>query len=371
MLNADEIFEQHLINATRGPVFDQTPSPLPAAFDFGQVRGMLLGLAIGDALGNTSEGMTPAQRKSAHGEIRDYLPNWYTGNRSVGLPSDDTQMAFWTLEHLIEHGELIPEKLAQVFSSRRIFGIGQTVSGFLRNYQQEKPWQHCGVASAGNGSLMRIAPVLIPHIRHPSTRLWEDAALCSMLTHNDAAAISSCVAFVALLRDLLEMDQPPENPEWWLDRYMEIAKPIEGKATYRPRGGQYMGYAGSVAGFVDQYVREAWRKKWDVLEACDSWYSGAYLLETVPCVLYILMCHGHDPEEAIIRAVNDTRDNDTIAAIVGAAVGALHGEDALPVRWRQGLPGRTREADDGRVYELLDQAEKIFTTGDIEQIPHV
>ena len=192
-----------------------------------------------------------------------------------------------------------------------------------------------------------------------------------MLTHNDAAAISSCIAFIALLWDLLAIDRPPENPEWWLDRYMEIAKPIEGEAMYRPRGGQYMGYAGSVADFVDQYVREAWCKKWDVQEACDGWYSGAYLLETVPCVLYILMCHGHDPEEAIIRAVNDTRDNDTIAAIVGAAVGALHGEDALPLRWRQGLLGRTREADDGRVYELLDQAEKIFTTGDIEQIPHV
>jgi ADP-ribosylglycohydrolase len=48
----------------------------------------------------------------------------------------------------------------------------------------------------------------------------------------------------------------------------------------------------------------------------------------VPTVIYILMRHGHDPEEAIVRAVNDTKDNDTVAAIVGAAVGAL----ARPVR---------------------------------------
>ena len=54
--------------------------------------------------------------------------------------------------------------------------------------------------------------------------------------------------------------------------------------------------------------------------------------------------------------------NDTIAAIVGAAVGALHGEDALPARWRQGLLGRTREADDGRVFDLLDQSEIQFNT---------
>jgi ADP-ribosylglycohydrolase len=55
------------------------------------------------------------------------------------------------------------------------------------------------------------------------------------------------------------------------------------------------------------------------------WYSGAFLLETVPSVLYILERHGNDPEEAIIRAVNDTRDNKTVAAIVGAAVEAPHG----------------------------------------------
>jgi ADP-ribosyl-[dinitrogen reductase] hydrolase len=358
-------FEKYAINAACSPLFAQSPNPLPDTFEFSRVRGMLLGLAIGDSLGNTSEGVNPSQRRAAHGEIRDYLPNWRLRRQGmeeqrIGLPSDDTQLAFWTLEHLLEYGELVPDELAQTFASRHIFGIGQTVRGFLKNYQQEQPWHRCGVASAGNGALMRIAPMLVPHIRHPSPGLWKDAALCTMLTHNDAAAISSCVAFVALLWDLLAMDTPPENPEWWLDRYVEIAKPIEGAAVYRPRGGQHLGYAGSVSGFVDQYVRDAWRRKLDVREAGDSWYSGAYLLETVPSVLYILMCHAHDPEEAIVRAVNDTRDNDTIAAIVGAAVGALHGEDALPARWRHGLLGRTREADDGRVFDLLEQAETQF-----------
>jgi ADP-ribosyl-[dinitrogen reductase] hydrolase len=38
-------------------------------------------------------------------------------------------------------------------------------------------------------------------------------------------------------------------------------------------------------------------------------------------------------EEAIVRAVDDTTDNETVAAIVGAAVGAVHGRSALPERW--------------------------------------
>jgi ADP-ribosylglycohydrolase len=76
----------------------------------------------------------------------------------------------------------------------------------------------------------------------------------------------------------------------------------------------------------------------------------------VPSVIYILARHGHDPEEAIVRAVNDTKDNDTIAAIVGAAVGALHGKSQLPIRWLDTLLGRTGSDDDGRIFQLVEAA---------------
>ncbi len=83
--------------------------------------------------------------------------------------------------------------------------------------------------------------------------------------------------------------------------------------------------------------------------AGDRWFSGAYLLETIPATIHLLERHAHDPEEALVRAVNDTWDNDTIAAIVGAVVGALHGARALPLRWRRGLLGRTTADDDGQL----------------------
>jgi len=73
-------------------------------------------------------------------------------------------------------------------------------------------------------------------------------------------------------------------------------------------------------------------------------------------VIYVLMRHAGDPEQAIIRAVNDTKDSDTVAAIVGAAVGALHGRRALPDRWVHGLLGRTREDDDCQVFALVESA---------------
>jgi ADP-ribosylglycohydrolase len=53
-------------------------------------------------------------------------------------------------------------------------------------------------------------------------------------------------------------------------------------------------------------------------------------------------------------------DNDTAGAIVGAAVGALHGRRALPEEWVSGLLGRTAEDDDGYVFELIDRARRRF-----------
>jgi hypothetical protein len=122
------LFQAGAIDLVRGPLFDAPPAPLPADFDFAKVEGMMLGLAIGDALGNTSEGQLPSQRRRVHGEIRNYLPNRYAANTPVGLPSDDSQMAFWTLEQMLADGCLVPESIANCFCRRRIFGMGGTYS---------------------------------------------------------------------------------------------------------------------------------------------------------------------------------------------------------------------------------------------------
>lgn len=317
-------------------------------------RGMMLGLAIGDALGNTSESLLPATRNKLHGEIRDYLGNRYANNQPVGLPSDDTQMAFWTLESIIETGGVIPTELAEKFATRPIFGRGQSVGEFVAKYQQGHEWPEASSMSAGNGALMRIPAVLAPHINGPTEELWADTVLCAAVTHNDPASISSCVAFAGMLNELSQMTTAPDRL-WWVERYVFYAHHLEGDCKYSPRGGEYVGkFSGTLSEFVQFVVPDALDAGMSTLEACNEWFSGAYLLETVPSVLFILANHAHDPEEAIVRAVNDTKDNDTIAAIVGAAVGALHGENALPIRWIENLLGRTTYDDDGRVFELLD-----------------
>jgi len=88
------------IQLHRGSVFDCTLEAKSPNFDFDKVEGMLLGLAIGDALGITTEAMLPSDRRAVYGELRDYIPNRYV-SEPRGFPSDDTQLAFWTLEQMI------------------------------------------------------------------------------------------------------------------------------------------------------------------------------------------------------------------------------------------------------------------------------
>jgi len=147
-------------------------------------------------------------------------------------------------------------------------------------------------------------------------------------------------------------------PEWIVDTFLATVRQVCTDQPYRPRAGRYSDWEGPFPDYLEFVIDEATQHGWTAREACDAWGSGAYLLESVPSLLWILFRHAQEPEEAIVRAVNDTQDNDTIAAIAGAAVGALHGVGALPARWTTGLLGRTRTADDGRVFQLVEAATR-------------
>ena len=168
---------------------------------------------------------------------------------------------------------------------------------------------------------MRIAPMAIPHLQAGTTDLWVDTALSAAITHNDSGSTAACLSFhqhalaplghgYAAGADVVVGDLCPRQQRIWRLATVTV-RAEERSPTYR----------GTIWRFVQERLSEAYRRDLSVLDACNEWFSGAYLLETVPSVLYILMRHGDDPEEAIVRAVNDTKDNDTIAAIVGAAVG--------------------------------------------------
>jgi len=356
----EDLLTQGIIRLCDGQLLHKTPAPLPQDIGFTKIEGMLLGVAIGDALGATTEGISPKERCQHHGEITDYIAGEHSEYKTVGMPTDDTQLTFWTLKQLISDDGLIPDNLVKRFCKHHIVGIGNTVKSSLSNYRDgHKPWYNTGLDSLGNGALMRVSSIIVPYLNKPHRSMYVDAALDTMITHNAFANTASCVAFINILWSLLSMKSPPE-PRWWIDTFCSIAEELEGNTKYIRRIPGHNDYQGPLWQFTERVVNEALRKQLSVLDACHGWGSGANLFETVPSVLYILARHAQNGEEAIVRAVNDTVDNDSVAAIVGAAVGALHGLGGIPDRWIKGLTGRTRSSDDGEVFKLILLSKRKF-----------
>ena len=73
---------------------------------------------------------------------------------------------------------------------------------------------------------MRIAPMVFPYLKAPAAELWVDTALSAMLTHNDSASISACLAAIHLIWRLFQMEAPL-SPHWWIDEYAKIAGALE------------------------------------------------------------------------------------------------------------------------------------------------
>lgn len=374
----EELFERELIPVRRGLIYDVRPESLdlPDLRRHDRIEGLLMGVAVGDALGHSTEWQYDAEdRNKEFGTIVDHVSS---PTSTPGRISDDTQLTFWTVERMLARGHFDFDDLAQCFTDRRhkIVGLGKNTSASLRRHADRialgHPARHACAGDPlldgrGNGALMRFGPLVLPHLKQPTTDLWADATLSALITHGNASSLSSVVAFTHLLWEVLKrpLNSTPD-PEWWLDEYVKVARdlettPLPFPLNTDPIPQDFREFHGTLWQFVDQNVRRAWRRGVSVRDACSlRWFgSRADILQTVPSVLYILMSHADSFESAIIASVNDTKDNDTIAAIVGALLGALHGRRRVRQKWVDGIRSRSlgveglSHLDDREVVERL------------------
>lgn len=323
-----------------------------------RVRGMLMGVAIGDSLGASTRGFQPEDRRTSYGQIAEYVT--LKGTRTRGGPTELTRLTFSALEAMLIDGDFEPELVSNVLAQRSPGTGGEALRGFAENLGKGVSWTKAGVTSAGNGALVRVPAVVVSRL-HQRGALLSDSILFAGLTHRDSAALSSAAAFGQMLFELLRVSAPPPAA-WWWETYKEHAAPLETGHNYSARGGVHHGFSGKLSEYVVRVVPQAYSSGLSVEEACRSWGSGSYLLETVPSALYILARHADDPERAMIRAVNDTVDNSATAAIVGACLGALHGDGCFPRRWVDENDFRTGADDQGAVLRIMDQAANLFMT---------
>ncbi len=296
-------------------------------------RGTLLGLAVGDALGAPLEGKRPG----SFTPIENMIGGGFH-NIEPGQWTDDTSMALCMAESLVEKRGFDPadqlERYVRWFreghlsSTEKPFGIGNTTMEALLCFE-ETGEPYCGPTApnrAGNGSIMRLAPVPLFFAERPQEAI-DRSAESSRTTHGAREAVDGCRYFGALLVDAISEASKEEL-------LSEHYSPVAGYWEENP-----------LASRIDQIASGSFKGK----EPPEIKGSG-YVVRSLEAALWAF--HRSDSfEEGCLLAVNLGDDADTTAAIYGQLAGAFYGEDAVPESWRAKLARRTL---------IEDLAEKLF-----------
>lgn len=275
-------------------------------------RGVLVGKAVGDALGATLEFMDRNEIRDRYGVHRDITGGGWL-NLPAGEVTDDTQMALCIAESIADLGTFDPVDIASRFVGwyrSNPPDIGNTTAMSLRALADGVPWDEAGYRThlemrprdASNGSIMRSAPAAM-YSRGNAALNARTAADSSRITHANPLSVDGTVALNAAIGALL--DKPDVD-------YLQIA--IDAASEDEVRGAlervpQQDATGIDASGYVLSTLQSAF---WSVLTT-DSF------------------------EEAVITAVNLGQDADTTGAVAGALAGARWGYGEIPDRWRSVL----------------------------------
>ena len=269
------------------------------------VRGCLLGGAIGDAMGGVAE----------------------RGRLSL---SDDTQLTLATCESIVSRGEVDPAHIAATFlawfRARRIIGIGGATLKAMRDLEAGASWAVSGARgemAAGNGAAMRIAPLAF--LLDPSTQRTKIRDVVRITHHNDEAYAGALALLVAL--------QAPSAPSA-LDLLGSVAAQLPDSVT-RDR----LHAIASIGATVT------------IGEVAERFGSSGYVAESVPLALLASWHMMADSFEAGLDEIVATcGDADTVGSMAGQIAGAHLGGDGLPERLLSVLPERVVIEERARVF---------------------
>lgn len=286
--------------------------------------GALLGLAVGDAVGTTLE----FRNRDSYALLVDMVGGGPFGLRP-GEWTDDTAMALALADSLHGADEIDEHDLMQRFvawwregmysCTGSCFDIGNATRAALGRFERtgNPVAGDPSPNAAGNGSLMRLAPVAIRWWNDPDKRR-DAAARQSRTTHAAPEAVDACAAYADL-----------------------IAEAIAGRPAHDVLSSRDTGLAGAVA----PIMAGRWRgQKRDTIRA-----SG-YVAHSLEAALWSVGRSGSFAE-AVLTAANLGEDADTTAAITGQLAGAIWGTHGIPAVWleRLGWAQRIRKMAEGLV----------------------
>lgn len=272
--------------------------------------GCLLGLACGDAVGTTVE----FSARGSFAPVTDMVGGGPFGLKA-GQWTDDTSMALCLAESLLTKGFDAHDQMTRyanwwkwgyLSSTGHCFDIGMTVRSALHDFMQTgEPFSGSSDPySAGNGSLMRLAPTVL--YAYPDfTSALRFAADSSRTTHGASEAVESCQLFATLLYRVLHG--------------------VEKSALLRDLP------------FTPNEAKIAALKAGRFLEKPEAEIEGSgYCVASLEAALWCFY-RTDNFRDAVLRAVNLGDDADTTGAIVGQLAGAYYGVEDIPVSWRDRL----------------------------------
>lgn len=284
----------------------------------GRAVAAYLGLAVGDALGATVEFMTPREIRSTLGVHRHIVGGGWL-RLKPGQVTDDTTMALYLGEAILaEHGCVVGDSVATAFDCwmrRRPVDIGNTVRRGILHYRRTgeaevPPAPH----DAGNGSCMRLLPVVLAGIDAADEALVRDIRIQGHTTHNNPMADAGSVCIARMIRAGLHGAGKSE-----------IIKPVQTLIAQFPEFGFRDRREENPSGFIVHTLRAVFQAFFDT----DSF------------------------EQCVVEVVNRGGDADTTGAIAGMLAGAYYGLDAIPPDWIESLDATIRKACTSQAGALL------------------
>ena len=286
-----------------------------------KVKAVVIGHAIGDALGVPVEFASRAELDNA--PVTD-MEGYGTYPVPAGAWSDDTSMLLCTMDALIKYG-LDYDRIMVNFGkwyyndeftpTGEMFDVGNTCSTAIENYVvYKKHYTMCGLNGErdnGNGSLMRIHPVVL-YLAKKDIDFKEKIEIVhtmSALTHAHDRSKIGCGIYAFVLWELLN------NPT------LQGVKDGLNKAYDFYKDNKEIVYYNRIF------------QKTFIITKREEIQSSGYIVFTLEAALWCLFATS-SYKEAVLKAVNLGDDTDTVAAVVGGLAGALYGYEAIPQEWK-------------------------------------
>ncbi len=279
---------------------------------YDHLSGVLLGTAVGDALGLFMEGLSSKTIASwfPSGIDRYYL----LGN--IGFTSDDTEQSALVAQSLIRYPDDYM-KCTRAFQMsllgwfcRLPFGIGRATS--LSCLKMLFGARKTGIRSAGNGAAMRAAIVGVFFHDDQQQRIKFGTSL-ARVTHIDARAVDGALFAAEMAAAAYSMRQLTDEDA--RNMCFDAALEVVNETSLR-------------AALLTAYT--LFKQQATIEDARQRLGCSGFVNHSIPLSAFVFLRFGGDSLTALQTVIRAGGDTDTHAAIVGAWCGALHGEQGLP-----------------------------------------